>query len=378
MQMREQFLRIMCFVLLVCGVTLSQEDEENEVYERPKIVYVNVVSAPQEDEEFYVGQEVRVTYEISLLAGAKLRSAKFSSAHSGKLELRNKPNWENLGNNTLSATYVFKILSRNASIPAMLVNAISADESYEESVSANQIQIKTTDLRSNARYTGVLGSDFKVLWHKEKASTNENIVIFEFEVKSPNAEDLYFKNIKNQGFDELNTIDGVARGIYYVLLPKEQSELNFEYFNLNTARFEAVRFPINATDEIVTTQSELAPKIGSVFFKRIALGLMAALFIGLYFWRNYKVFVFLGAIFIGMIIYDVVLNSDFGTVESGAQLSIVPMKNSTIIRVIESSTPAQILGERAAVIDGESVGFYKVLIDDEQVGWVRGEYVIKK
>ena len=192
------------------------------------------------------------------------------------------------------------------------------------------------------------------------------------------AEDLYFKNIKNQGLDELTTIDGVARGIYYVLLPKEQSELNFEYFNLNTARFEAVRFPINATDEIVTTQSELAPKIGSVFFKRIALGLMAALFIGLYFWRNYKVFVFLGAIFIGMIIYDVVLNSDFGTVESGAQLSIVPMKNSTIIRVIESSTPAQILGERAAVIDGESVMFYKVLIDDEQVGWVRGEYVIKK
>lgn len=376
--MREQFLRIMCFVLLVCGVALSQEDEENEIYERPKIVYVNVISAPQEDEEFYVGQEVRVTYEISLLAGAKLRSAKFSSAYSGKLELRNKPNWENLGNNTLSATYVFKILSRNASIPAMLVNAISADESYEESVSANQIQIKTTDLRSNARYTGVLGSDFKVLWHKEKASTNENIVIFEFEVKSPNAEDLYFKNIKNQGFDELTTIDGVARGIYYVLLPKEQSELNFEYFNLNTARFEAVRFPINATDEIVTTQSELAPKIGSVFFKRIALGLMAALFIGLYFWRNYKVFVFLGAIFIGMIIYDVVLNSDFGTVESGAQLSIVPMKNSTIIRVIESSTPAQILGERAAMIDGESVMFYKVLIDDEQVGWVRGEYVIKK
>lgn len=375
--MRESFLKTLCFVLFICGVVFSQDDEINEVYERPKIVYVNMLSA-LEDEEFYIGQEVSVTYEISLLGGAKFRSATFSNSYNGKLELRNKPSWVSSGDNTLSATYVFKILSRNATIPAMLVSALSADESYEESVSANQIKLKIIDFRPNARYVGVLGSDFKILWHKEKASAMENIVIFEFEVKSPNAEDLYFKNITNQGFEELNTVDGIARGIYYVLLPKEQSELSFEYFNLTTSRFEGVSFDINAISDSVATQSELAPKIGSVFFKRIALGLMALLFIGLYFWREYKIFIFIGAIFIGMTIYDVVLNSDFGTVESGAQLSIVPMKNSTIIRVIESSTPVQILGQRAANIDGQDVLFYKVLIDDEQVGWVRGEYVIKR
>ena len=375
--MKGQFFKIVCFVLLLCGIAFSQDDEFSEVYERPKIVYVNVISAP-EDEDLYVGQEVSVTYEISLLAGAKLRSANFTSSYNGKLELRNKPTWENSGDNVLRATYIFKILSRNAIIPAMLVSALSANESYEESVSANQIQLKTKDLRSNAKFVGVLGRDFKVLWHREKTSAMENIVIFEFEVKSPNAEDLYFKNIANQGFEELNKVDGIARGIYYVLLPKERNELSFEYFNPETSRFETVSFEIDPVSDSVVMQSDLTPKLGSVFFKRIALGLMALLFIGLYFWRDYKIFVFLAAIFVGMIIYDVVLNSDFGTVEAGAQLSIVPMKNSTIIRVIESATPVQILGQRAANIDGVDILFYKVLIDDEQVGWVRGEYVIKR
>ena len=53
------------------------------------------------------------------------------------------------------------------------------------------------------------------------------------------------------------------------------------------------------------------------------------------------------------------------------------MKDSTIVRIVESDIPIQIVGERKMDLQGQSVLLYKVLIGDSQIGWVRSEYVGK-
>ena len=129
--------------------------------------------------------------------------------------------------------------------------------------------------------------------------------------------------------------------------------------------------------ELVSTQSDLNPKASYTLFKLVVIGAFIALFLGLFLWRGYKIFLFVVALLCGVLIYSLVFNNIYGVLKSGAAVSILPMKDSTIVRIIESDTPVQIVGERKMDLQGQEVLLYKVLIGDSQIGWVRSEYVSK-
>ena len=83
------------------------------------------------------------------------------------------------------------------------------------------------------------------------------------------------------------------------------------------------------------------------------------------------------ALLCGILIYSLAFSNSYGTLKAGASVSILPMKGSTIVRVVESDIPIQIVGERKMDLQGQEVLLYKVLIGDSQIGWVRSEYVSK-
>lgn len=380
---------ILAFVVSSVMMLSAQESGEEEIQEslRSKIVYAKVLSAPQmpqeqpsQDQTLYVGQEVFVTYEVSLFAGASLKGSNFEKAARDKIEIASKNvSWKSVDSGRLQATYGFKIKAPSVSIPALHITALAADGSYEESVRVDPIALNAIDLRSNAQYAGVLGKNFKLLRTKSQSHDDtHNIVIFEFEMQSKNLKNMAIRGFETQGFEELNERNGSMYAIYSVVVPKGLRELSFEYFNPDLRRFESVHIPIVVvSSELVSTQSDLNPKVSYTLFKLVVVGTLIMLFLGLFIWKRYKIFLFIVALLCGVLIYNLAFNNIYGVLKSGAAVSILPMKDSTIVRIIESDTPAQIVGERKMDLQGQEVLLYKVLIGDSQIGWVRSEYVSK-
>ncbi|WP_394909268.1 SH3 domain-containing protein [uncultured Helicobacter sp.] len=380
MRLWYRALMILAFVASNIIITSAVEDIQGLDSARPKIIYLKTLTNLQ-DQTIYVGQEVFVTYEVSLFAGASLKGSSFDKIARDKIELQTKSvSWKATDSGSLQATYGFKIKSSSANIPALNATALAADGSYEENARADSIALNAIDLRSNTRYIGVLGNNFKLLRSRSQSHDNtHNIVIFEFEIQSQNLNNMTIKGFETQGFEELKQRDdGSVYGIYYVVVPKDLRELLFEYFNPDLRRFESVHIPIVVvSSELVSTQSDLNPKASYALFKLVILGVLIALFLGLFLWKHYKIFLFIVALLCGVLIYNLAFNNLYGVVKPGAAVSILPMKDSTIVRIIESDTPVQIVGERKMDIQGQEVLLYKVLIGDSQIGWVRSEYVSK-
>ena len=380
MRLWYRALMILAFVASNIIITSAVEDIQGLDSARPKIIYLKTLTNLQ-DQTIYVGQEVFVTYEVSLFAGASLKGSSFDKIARDKIELQTKSvSWKATDSGSLQATYGFKIKSSSANIPALNATALAADGSYEENARADSIALNAIDLRSNTRYIGVLGNNFKLLRSRSQSHDDtHNIVIFEFEIQSQNLNNMTIKGFETQGFEELKQRDdGSVYGIYYVVVPKDLRELLFEYFNPDLRRFESVHIPIVVvSSELVSTQSDLNPKASYALFKLVILGVLIALFLGLFLWKHYKIFLFIVALLCGVLIYNLAFNNIYGVLKSGAAVSILPMKDSTIVRIIESDTPAQIVGERKMDLQGQEVLLYKVLIGDSQIGWVRSEYVSK-
>lgn len=380
MRLWYRALMILAFVASNIIITSAVEDIQGLDSARPKIIYLKTLTNLQ-DQTIYVGQEVFVTYEVSLFAGASLKGSSFDKIARDKIELQTKSvSWKATDSGSLQATYGFKIKSSSANIPALNATALAADGSYEENARVDSIALNAIDLRSNTRYIGVLGNNFKLLRSRSQSHDDtHNIVIFEFEIQSQNLNNMTIKGFETQGFEELKQRDdGSVYGIYYVVVPKDLRELLFEYFNPDLRRFESVHIPIVVvSSELVSTQSDLNPKASYALFKLVILGVLIALFLGLFLWKHYKIFLFIVALLCGVLIYNLAFNNLYGVVKPGAAVSILPMKDSTIVRIIESDTPVQIVGERKMDIQGQEVLLYKVLIGDSQIGWVRGEYVSK-
>ncbi|MGI0406315.1 SH3 domain-containing protein [Helicobacter himalayensis] len=357
--------------------TEGAQDLADSEQVRAKIAYLKVLQFPQES--LYIGQEVSVSYEATFYAGASFVGANFDKVAQDRIEILNKnAQWRAIGQDRYQVTYHFKIKNEYSSIPPLSVRALSADSSYEEVASVGAIPLKALNLKTNPRYIGIFGEDFKILRHKSKIyDDTNNIVIFEFQVKSPNVRDMSFPNAPNQGFEELRMGEEKVGAIYYVVVPKSLRELNFEYFNLRASRFESVSIPIVVSADSVSTQSDLKPKVSYTLFKFVFLGLGVALFFGLFLWKRSKLALFAMAILIGVSVYNLTLSSFQGVLKKGAQVSILPMNKSTIVRIIESDMQVEVLDSRKVNIDGENVVFYKVLIGDSQIGWVRSVYVVK-
>lgn len=353
----------------------SQDDQEEL---RPKIIYLKATAFPQ-NETIYTGQEIKVSYEVSLFAGAHFIGASFEKIDTDKIELKNKnAQWKNVEQDKFQITYVFKVKQEYAVIPSLHAEALNIDGAYEESASVGEIAISALNLSTNPRYIGVLGTDFKILHYKSKTyDDSNNIVIFEFEIRSQNVRDMKLQNVKNQGFEEIKYNDDKARAIYYAVLPKVARELSFDYFDLELSRFESVQIPVIVSADSLNMQSDLRPKTTSTLFKFVFLGLGVVFFCGLFLWKKSKLALIIAAVLVGTIIYNFTLNSSEAVLKSGAHLSILPMNQSTIVRIIESDIPVEIMDSRQVIIDGNLVMFYKVLIGDSQIGWVRSEYVSK-
>ena len=358
------------FMGLLLSLTYALGDTKTDV--TPKIAYVNV-QFPSTDASLYVGQNIEVKYSLTLLSGAKLVDTQLldlSAKNNVVLKSKNA-NWQSSSNGVLLNTYVYNITGKNVIIPPLSIKVLSADGSYEEEVIAQGATFQAVELSSNANYISVIADNFEVVDYRVKEyDENNNIVIFQFESKGAVLNAMKIAKYPKQGLENSKVIDNTTYGIYYVVLDKSIRSLSFDYFNLTQHQFVNISLPIHLAQNITDESGDIKPRNTILIFKNLLIGglIVFVVLVWIVFKRVRKVSLAVLGVLLLVLGYNVFFGATSGIAQAGANVSIIPTRNSTIMEVIKTPT-------RVAII-GEYEEYYKVMIESK-VGWIRKEYVSK-
>lgn len=337
----------------------------------PRIAYINV-EFPNASTSLYVGQDIEVKYTLTLLSGAKLVGAdlmNFSSANN--ITLKNKTsNWHTNTRGELSNTYVYTITGKDVVIPPLRAKVTLDDGRYEE-VIAQGATFQAIELSSNANYINVIADSMEVVDYRSKEYDEaNNIVIFQFQLQGGNLNAMKIAQYQKQGLENSRVVDGVTYGIYYVVLDKSVRVLSFDYFSLLQQQFVNISLPIQVAQNLQIDGGDIKPRNTFLMFKNLIIGgfILFVALVWLVFKKIRKISLAVLVMLVAMLAYNVFFSATSGIAQAGANISIIPTHNSTIIEVVKEPTEVAIIGEYEE--------YYKVIIES-RVGWIRKEYVDK-
>ncbi len=190
-------------------------------------------------------------------------------------------------------TFYLTASSRMATTPKITATLNGNHASLEP------LPLEVVVLNPKKNYANVVADSFKITKYKTTVYDKENnIVVFNAKTLRCNLSKFKLPKIKKQGFETKRFGIRAASMTYYAVIPKEDDNLIFTYFNLRKQKFEKVVIPIIVDDDRVSTQSNLKPKEGKhKKIKMIAAGTVLVIALGfLLFKRNiwfFKVEVFI-------------------------------------------------------------------------------------
>ncbi|BEG58003.1 Putative periplasmic protein [Helicobacter sp. NHP21005] len=339
---------------------------------RAKVVYVKVVNLQDlANKPVYVGQKISVQYNIMLFSQAKFLGAELVNLPDPKKlkRLNFTPNWVASGTDSYNATYNYKVLGTRAVIPALQVSAFVQDQGYLDKSSTPPIPLQVVDLSAHPDYAGVVATDFSVTGYKVKEYDNaNNILVVELQTKGANLEDFKIPGGFKQGFESSHFGTDDASGVYYCILPKSMQNISFNYFSLVEAQFKEVHFSLIPIEESVSTQSNLKPKNNLLLFSNIFLMVLLLMAVLCYFFTRYKnTALVVSVLFLGILLWNILSTYRTGMLRARAAIKILPTQNSTLLAIPKEALHVKIIGEHAK--------YYKIMTDDEKIGWVRKEDV---
>lgn len=336
-----------------------------------KIAYLKADFHFDDANNFYVGQNLSIKYNLTLLSNAFVESESFMDIgkDSGVDVLNKDAKWQQNSDGSMSKTYVFKITAQNFAIPPLEV--IAANDSIRESVIANGIKLQAIELKHNKNYINLIANSFEVVDYKAYDDGDRNILIFQFESSGGNVNNIHLADFKEQGLKHNNLIDGINYGNYYVFLDKHIKSITMDYFNLKTKQFVSIEIPIRiAHKQIQEEVGDIKPRNTLLIFKNLMLGGAICVFVIIAFvFKKIRKISFVFIVLLGIaLVYSLIFNFTSGVANVGANISIIPTHNSTIMQTLKEPKKVSIIGEYN--------DYYKVILDDK-VGWIRKEYVSK-
>lgn len=336
---------------------------------REKFIYISYENIP---EEIYKNQifELNVSAVTTKPDIVAITSA-FENSDSVKILNPNNP-WSNDGNHRFYNKFFVQALKPQINIPQlnvsfMLTNNKKIDDSVEGFSKEAQPVLGGKD------YANVLAKSLQVKHFKTTRYNNtHNILVLEIDSDYGNLFDFKINNsaeVVNQGIDTINLKLPHINVIYYALIPIHWKNFKFEFFNINTLKFDSIEFPIVIDTENISTQSDLNPKDSQLeMYKVIILIIIAITLLVFAVIKNLKSIGFLAIILICISIY-IVLPYKVVVVKSNTKIRLLPTKNSTIFYITNEPKNVNVMKQM-----GE---YYKIMFDEEKIGWVHEKDVVK-
>lgn len=259
----------------------------------------------------------------------------------------------------------FKIKQAQFAIPDVVVNVLTHEGLVEEMLLGNRGS--AIKLERKGMYAQVLAQDLRLLETKITSyDSTQNLAVFQLQSIMGNLFDFTLEDYKQQGIESKSGDYKQAVAFYYVIVPKTLEMIRFDYFNTLTSKYQTLQVPNIASEDRVSTQSDIKPKNNYQFFKISLIAFFVCLFFGLYLYKRKIIFVLLAVLGLALLLYFLTSRSTV-TIKANATLKIQPTFNSTNILTTQNPIRAEILGKRNQ--------YYKVILDDERIGWVRKDDV---
>lgn len=346
----------------------SEEVEPNDpplVFQRPKSVYLNMMDFPTRT--LYQREIVHATYRLLVLANLQSLKTDFLGGDGSVGVLNPNSPWKKEADGSFSNTFYFKIQAQSFTIPKIRVSA--EVNGYTDSDESEGRSGKAIVLDRNALFSKVIAKELRITDYKITSYDNENnLAVFRIEAENSNLEDFSLPYYKKQGVESSSFSPQLSSMIYYVILPKSEESIEFDYFASSDYQYRRLSLPNIAVDEKVSTQSDIKPKNNLRIFELSLLGMGILLFAGLYLYRRHILFLLIAFALLDYGIYSLSAK-DEGYLKPEAEVRILPTYNSTVILRPESRLKIEILSEHN--------GYFKIISEDEKIGWVRKEEVEK-
>jgi len=314
----------------------------------------------------YVPKKVyeKQVFPISFLAINSSNESKISfDFQGGKKPIMDKPVIIRNGSKTFY-TFYFKTTKKLFTIPKISINFNG------KKTNLSGVKIPVTKIPNHKNFSGVIASGLKIKNHQVSVyDETTNLIAIAFEAHDANLEDIYIVDAIKDGVENAKR-DGSKMTInYYIVLPSEQKELNFSYFDTIKETFVDKSIPIIMQDASVAAQTDLNPKDDSfeTLKKYVILGLVI-LFVLLFLWKR-DFFYLVMAVISAAVLLTFYTALATVCIKEGSPLYIVPTSNSTTSIHIDERYKTTKLAERNE--------FVKIEYKNGIVGWIKHEDLCK-
>lgn len=275
--------------------------------------------------------------------------------------LNPKQNWViNAEDSSLTNTFYLKINQAQFAIPTIKVNVNTKEGAVSETLTGHTGRAIKLDRKGS--YAQVVAESLEILDTKiTNYDANHNLAVLQLRSKMGNLFDFHLSAYAKQGIESKSGNYKEATAFYYVIVPKEQNVISFDYFNTQVEKYQTLQVQNIAVEDRVSTQSDIKPKNNYQFFQISLMVFFALLFFGLYLYKRKMIFIVLLVLALAFLLYFVTLKTSV-TLKSNVALRIQPTFNSTIVLMTHTEQKAEILGKRN--------NYYKVILEDEHIGWV--------
>lgn len=313
----------------------------------------------------YVHQVVALEVKMLIFSGYTTIETEFlfeDNALKNSVEVLNpKQNWViNTEDSSLKNTFYLKINQVQFAIPTIKVSVNTKEGTVSETLTGHTGRAIKLDRKGS--YAQVVAESLEILDTKiTNYDANHNLAVLQLKSKMGNLFDFHLSAYAKQGIESKSGNYKEATAFYYAIVPKEQNTISFDYFNTQVEKYQTLQVQNIAIEDRVSTQSDIKPKNNYQFFKISLMIFFALLFFGLYLYKRKIIFIMFLVIALAFLLYFVTLKTSV-ILKSNVALRIQPTFNSTIVLTTHTEQKAEILGKRN--------NYYKVILEDEHIGWV--------
>ena len=216
--------------------------------------------------------------------------------------------------------------------------------------------IKTVPIPKINHFCHVLADDLNITNPiSSKYNNNQILLSFSIKCKKCNLKDFHLNNNEKLNLNSFNEAS------YYIILPKEQKELDFYYLNTKNGNFQKIKIPIILKENTISTQTNINPNNYN-FFTPINILYLVLIAFGLIVFLIYqKIWLLILPIIFSIPLIIPFLPKGEILLKKGDKITILPTFNSTVIYVVKKPQKVKILKK--------SRNYVEIKINNK-TGWV--------
>ncbi len=365
-------MRLLLFLALLLGSLTAQPDTQaaadtNDSQSHERIIFSKEQQHP---EKIYAEQIFAVTVDAIIAEDVFDSIDTEFGTYYGVDILTKHPTWYLKEQNTFSLTYYLRAYDRYLKIPDLDIS-VTLDGNELDRITQPGQKLHSTRIQPNNQFCQVLAEELTITNHKiDKYDDDLNIFVLEMESRLGNLEDFSLPFVREEGIDWSSVELPVSKVFYYGIIPNNMEHLEFNYFRPSTGEFKKlqVTFDFSKFGQKTSTQIEINPNKKSFPYLAVLMALtFILLFVLLYIWRKNPVFLVLALLIAASTVY--MLRDKSIKVKEGAKVYLLPTKNSSIFFTTQYPIATEMIKERE--------GYFKIMLPDDKIGWVKEDDVLE-